>query len=158
LYVRLGDPARAEKIAKELTSQLDRQTRAYASIIEAEVALSRGKPVEAVDRMRDAKALADLWLGRLTFGRAYLAAGYPAEALAEFEECNKRIGEATALFLDDVPTLRFIPELDYWTGRANEALGNKPSAKASYERFLGRRSAGSDPRIADARTRVAAIS
>lgn len=157
LYMRLGDVARAEEIAKELTPLLDRQSRAYAHIIEAEAALSRGKYVEAVDRMREAKALADLWLGRLTFGRAYLAAGYPAEALAEFEECHKRIGEATALFLDDVPTLRFIPELDYWSGRANEALGNKPTAKSSYERFVKRRSAGSDPRIAEARRRIAAI-
>lgn len=157
LYLRLGDVAHAEKIAKELIPLLDRQTRAYAHVIEAEIALSRGKPVEAVDRMREAKELADLWLGRVTVGRAYLAAGHPAEALAEFEECHKRIGEATALFLDDVPTLRYIPELDYWTGRANEALGNKPTAKSSYERFVKRRSSGGDPRIADARARIAAI-
>jgi len=42
-------------------------------------------------------------------GRAYLDAGAFTEASAEFDVCLKRRGEATSIFLDDVPSYHLLP-------------------------------------------------
>jgi len=65
-----------------------------------------------------ARQLADVWLGRFDAGVAYVQAGHFAEALLELELCEKRWGEATALFFDDVPTYGYHAPLSYWIGRA----------------------------------------
>jgi hypothetical protein len=56
--------------------------------------------------------------------------------LAEFETCDKRRGEAMSLFLNDLPTLRFLDPLDYYMGRALEGLGKTAMAKERYKMFL----------------------
>jgi hypothetical protein len=102
-----------------------------------------------------ARALADLWLGRFDLGVAYVQANAFAEAITEFEACQKRRGEATALFLDDRPTIRYLGPFSYWLGRAQEGLGQATPAKASYEAFLSvRKDAAADPLVQDARRRV----
>ena len=86
---------------------------------------------------------------------AYVLAGSPAEALPEFQACLKRRGEATALFFDERPTVRYLATLPYWTGRAEEGLG-MASAKDRYESFLAlRKDAAWDPLVQDARRRLA---
>jgi hypothetical protein len=57
-----------------------------------------------------------------------------AEALAELEICRKRRGEAADLFSADMTTLRYLPPLYYWLGRAQEGLGTKDGARASFQR------------------------
>ena len=82
-------------------------------------------------------------------------AGHFTEALAEFDRCAKRRGEATALFLDDVPTLRYLVRLYYWHGRAQEAIGMKGAATENYKAYLAIRSAATkDPLAIDAQQRV----
>ena len=56
--------------------------------------LAAGNTVNAVDTLNAALELSDLWLIRLQLGKAYLQAGYAAEALAEFEAAKSRRGEA----------------------------------------------------------------
>ena len=84
----------------------------------------------------DAISLADLWLLRFSLGKAYLAAGYYAEALDEFQKCKDRQGEVTAIFLDDLPTFRHVVPLDYWLGRAQAELGMGESARENINRFI----------------------
>jgi hypothetical protein len=54
---------------------------------------------------------------------AYVAAKHFAEAKDEFDACQKRRGEATALFLDDQPTFRYLASLPSWLAQAQKGLG-----------------------------------
>ena len=99
--------------------------------------------------------MSDTWLGRFALGRVYLEAGAFAEAYSELDACLKRRGEAAAVFLDDVPSLRFLPPVYYYLGRAQEGL-KSPRAVESFKTFLAmkERGDGSDPLVADARRRL----
>ena len=148
----------AEKLGAELGQRLEPQGRAYGRIVAAQVALARGKRVEAVDAMREALKLADLWLVRYYLGQAYLAAGAPAEAFSEFEACLRRRGEGYAVFLDDVPTARAVAPVSYWMGRAREGMGLIPQARADYQTYIEGIAKGSpDPLLKDAVARTAAL-
>jgi eukaryotic-like serine/threonine-protein kinase len=148
----------AEKLGAMLDQRLELQTRAYGRIVAAQVALARGKRVEAVDAMREALKLADLWLVRYHLGQAYLAAGAPAEALREFSECLKRRGEGYAVFLDDVPTARVVAPIHYWLGRAREGMGLTAQAIAEYQTYIaGHAKDSPDALLKDAVTRTAAL-
>jgi len=89
---------------------------------------------------------------RFELGKAYLEAGFAAEAMDELQICNARIGEASSLFFDDRPTWRYTATLPYWFGRAEEALGMSHAAKEKYRIFLQTRSEG--PLADDARGRL----
>jgi len=103
--------------------------------------------------MRQANKLADLWLTRFELGRSYLAAEQYAEALDEFTVAFERRGEATAMFLDDTPTYRFLATLPYWTARAQDGLQMQTAANENYRSFLDRWS-GEGPLPTDARERL----
>jgi hypothetical protein len=75
------------------------------------------------------------------------------EADSEFELCLKRRGEASAVFLDDVPTLRLVPPVYYFLARAQEGL-KSPAAAESYRTFLKMQPDGSSELITDARHRL----
>jgi tetratricopeptide (TPR) repeat protein len=94
-----------------------------------------------------------LWLIRFQLGQSYLAAEQYAEALDEFTIAEARRGEASALFLDDMPTYRFLAELPYWIGRAQEGLNMRAAALESYQAFLDRWS-DTGPLASDARKRL----
>jgi tetratricopeptide (TPR) repeat protein len=124
-------------------------------LIEAEVALSKHQTADALEALRSAQKLTDVWLGRLMLGRLYVEAGRNAEAVSELELARKRRGEATAAFLDDIPTYRYLAELPYWLGRAQEGLGLLSAAQANYRAFVEiRSSATKDPLLADAKRRT----
>jgi tetratricopeptide (TPR) repeat protein len=160
VLMKAGKIAEARALAGELEGQLQKQSRAYGKIVLAEIALEEKKPAEAVDLLTQARALADLWLGRFDLGVAYVMADplqHGAEAIAELETAQKRRGEATALFFDDRPTVRYLATLPYWLGRAQEGLSQAAPARASYESFLKiRGEAAADPLVQDARKRLAA--
>jgi tetratricopeptide (TPR) repeat protein len=148
----------AGRLGQELDRRLEPQARAYGRMIAAQVAAARGRPVEAVDSLREALKLADLWLVRFNLGQAYLDAGAPAEALAQFEACLKRSGEGYAVFLNDIPTARAVAPIHYWLGRAHEGMGLVPQARADYQAFTAARATGSpDPLLADATRRLKAL-
>ncbi len=123
LYIEAGELDRAREIAATLGTQLQPTSRAYGMMIDALLLLEEGEPVLAIDKLTAALNLADLWLIRYYRGRAYLEAGFATEAMDEFTACMDRRGEATAVFLDDLPTYRYMADLPEWLGRAQSGLG-----------------------------------
>ena len=151
------DRNRARALAKELRGQTQGYSRAYAEIVDAELALARGAPADAVDSLRLGQRTADPWLLHFQLGVAYTQARRYPEAIVEFDRCTKRRGEATAIFLDDVPSFRYLATLPYWRGRAQEGLENPAQARQNYEQYLMIRSAAGDAITRDARTRVSLL-
>jgi tetratricopeptide (TPR) repeat protein len=156
LLVRTGKDADVKPLATEMSKQLQPETRAYGKIIEGEIALRQGRTIDAVEAFLAAQKLTDLWLARLDLGIAYVQAEHYAEGLAELDRCLKRQGEATAIFLDDRPSFRYLAALPYWLARAQEGVGS-PAAAGNYKKYLALRGAAArDPLAADARKRLAA--
>jgi tetratricopeptide (TPR) repeat protein/predicted Ser/Thr protein kinase len=154
VYLEAGQPQEALAAAKDLSGSLETDSQAYARLLEGEVALEGGQPREALRVFQDAKNLADTWMGRLDSARAYLALGAFPEADSELENCIARRGEATALFLDEVPTYHLFPPVYYYLGRALEGL-KSPGASESYKTFLAiKEKGGEDPLVSDARRRI----
>ena len=153
LYIAAGTPDKAVAISKTLAQKLPPEPRAYAALIEALVTLQSGNYVQAIEQLTGAIEIADLWLLRFYLGRAYFEAGYFVEALDEFTAASDRQGEATALFLDDLPTYHYIATLPYWQGRAQAELGMTEAATENFATFLSRRPAGG-PLADDARQRM----
>ncbi len=155
ILLQAGKTSAAQALAAELGQQGQAESRAYAKILDGQIALRDRRLVDAVDALRAAQQVADFWLGRYTLGVAYVEAGHHAEAVAELELCQRRHGEATAIFLDEVPTFRYLAPLPYWLGRAKEELGMKPAAVDHYKAFLALRpDSPDDPLVADARRRL----
>ena len=108
---------------------------------------------EAIKHFQAAKKIVDTWAGRLALGRAYLAANAFAEADTELDACQKRRGEATAMFLDESPTYRVFPPVYYYLGVAREGL-KSPGAAESYKSFLATQKGDANPLVADAKKRL----
>jgi tetratricopeptide (TPR) repeat protein len=155
LLVALGNTREAGAIAAELDKRLQPQPRAYAKIIEGEIAARAGRPADAVNAFQTAQKLADLWLTRFALGVAYVQAEHYPEGLRELEASAKRRGEATAIFLNDVPSFRYLATLPYWLGRAQEGIGQKQMSIDNYKKFLALRPEQSrDPLVVNARRRL----
>jgi tetratricopeptide (TPR) repeat protein len=156
LYLTAGRLKEAAELAATLDNQLQTQSRAYAKILDGNLAMLNNRRASAIDAFREAGKFADFWLARYEMGVAYAHAGAWTEALSEFAACEKRRGEATAIFLDDIPTVRYLAALPYWLGRAQDSLGQEAAARANYSRFLSIRGANlpSDPLVVDARRRA----
>ncbi len=155
ILMRAAKEQEAKALAAELDKQLQPKSRAYAKIVEGEIALRQGRTIDAVEAFLAAQKLADVWLARFSLGVAYVEAGHYAEALPELQLAEKRRGEATAIFLDDVPSFRYLAPLPYWLARAQDGLGMKPAAETNYRAYLAlRASAPNDPLAADARKRL----
>jgi tetratricopeptide (TPR) repeat protein len=148
-----GDARAALEAADELDRRLEPDPQMYARLIRAELALAAGDPRAALARFQEAQEIADSWLGRFGFGRAYLAAGAYPEAQSELDECLRRRGEAIAVFLDEVPTARLLPPVHYHLGHALEGLGH-PRAAEQFRAYLAIRGGGSDPLTTEARRRL----
>jgi hypothetical protein len=79
--------------------------------------------------------------------------------LSELDACLKRRGEATALFLDDVPTYRHLAPLYYWLARAQQGVNLNADAKDNFETYLRMRGdVAGDPLAAEARARLKSVS
>ncbi len=145
----------ALKLASELGQQLEVEPRLYAKLIEGECQVAKSNTWDAIRTFHDAQKLSDAWLVRFDLGRAYLDASAFTEAYAEFEQCIKRRGEASAVFLDDIPTLHYLPSVYYYLGRAQQGLGS-PAAADSYRTYLKIKSqASGDLMVRDAQLRLA---
>jgi len=71
----LGEDSRALDLAKQLSTRIEPDPRAYAEIILGEVFLNRGKTQDAIQKFSEAQKIADTWLGRFDLGRAYDSVG-----------------------------------------------------------------------------------
>ena len=157
VFLAGGDVATAKALSAELDRQLQPQSRAYSKIIDGEIALREERLTDAVDAFRAASRLYNVWLIHFDLGVAYVQAGldHSAEAVSEFELCTKRRGEATAMFLDEIPSFRHLATLPYWIGRAQEGVGMKAGAVENYKAYLSIRAAAvNDPLAADAKRRI----
>ena len=153
IHLAAGDTDEALRIATALGEKLSPQSRAYGNLIEGLVLSQSGDHVEAIEKLTAAIDKADLWLIRYFLGRTYLEAGFFVEALDEFTAADDRHGEAAALFLDDLPTYRYVSDLPYWQARAQEQLGMTDAATSNFRAFLAARPGGG-PLADDARQRL----
>ena len=122
LYLTLEREPDALALARELHSRATEQARAYAGIVNAEIAMRRGDAARAIDTMRKIVESTDLWLAHFVLGTAYVQSQRYADAVGEFEMCGTRRGEAAILFMDDVPTLRYLAALQQWMTRARAGV------------------------------------
>jgi tetratricopeptide (TPR) repeat protein/predicted Ser/Thr protein kinase len=156
VYIAAGQEEKALQLVAPLAQKLEAEPQVYAKLIAGEAQLKKGNARDALNSFQEAQKLADTWLGHFDMGRAYLDAGAFTEASSEFDVCLKRRGEATSLFLDDVPSYHVLPNVYYYQGRAREGL-NSPGAAESYKTFLAIKEKGAgDPLVADAQRRLAA--
>ena len=155
IYVEAGQYAPVQGIVSQLSGRLDPDGQAYGKLLEGEMTLKRGEAKRAIALFLEAQKLSDTWIGRLDLGRAYIEAGAFAEADSELENCLKRRGEASAIYLDDVPTFRRLPPVYYYLGRAQEGL-KSPAADDSFKAFLAIKKNGDEAGLVkDAERRVA---
>jgi eukaryotic-like serine/threonine-protein kinase len=154
VYLAAGPEAKALQLVAPLSQRLETEPQVYAKLIAGEAQLKKGNARDALNSFQEAQKLADTWLGHLDMGRAYLDAGAFTEASSEFDVCLKRRGEATSVFLDDIPSYHLLPAVYYYQGRAREGL-NSPGAAESYKTFLTIKEKGAgDPLVADAQRRL----
>jgi tetratricopeptide (TPR) repeat protein/predicted Ser/Thr protein kinase len=153
VYIAAGQEEKALQLVAPLAQKLEAEPQVYAKLIAGEAQLKKSNARDALNSFQEAQKLADTWLGHFDMGRAYLDAGAFTEASSEFDVCLKRRGEATSLFLDDIPSYHVLPTVYYYQGRAREGL-NSPGAAESYKTFLSIKEKGAgDPLVADAQRR-----
>lgn len=153
VFASAGQAPRANALADKLAARIDSDPQAYARLVRADIELARRKYADAIRLLMESKQLSDTWLVHYELGLAYLGANAFAEANSEFEACLRRKGEATAMFLDESPTLRKLPSVYYYLGRSQEAL-HSPGAANSFATYLAiMKSADPNPLLDDARKR-----
>lgn len=111
LLAELGETERAETIASEMSDSISKTRLAYANAIRAWIADIRNYPDTAIDYANAAIETADLWLIRFIRARIYLRHALIAEATADLQLCQQRVGEGIAVFLNDRPSYRMIRDL-----------------------------------------------
>ncbi len=155
LYIDAGQVEKARALAGELSKKIEAEPIVYAKLIGGLINMARGDVTGAIKLMQEGQELLDTWLGRLLLGRAYLEAGAYTQAYSEFELCLKRQGEAVSVFLNDLPTYRYFPQVYYYLGRAQQGLGSAKAAE-SFRQFLIIKENGdrTDPMILDAQARL----
>jgi len=155
VYIAAGQESKALQLVAPLSQRLENEPQVYARLIAGEAQLKKGNARDALNSFQEAQKLADTWLGHFDMGLAYLSASAFTEASSEFDVCLKRRGEATSVFLDDVPSYHLLPAVYYYQGRAREGL-HSSGAEESYKTFLAIKERGAgDPLVADAQRRLA---
>jgi tetratricopeptide (TPR) repeat protein len=161
-FVEGGETAKAKTLQSALAHEIVAEPQAYARLIEGEIALKGGDPRAAVQSFVQANILLDTWIGHFDLGRAYLEIPAFTEADSEFDRCIKRRGEATEVFMDDVPTYGYLstyygyfPAVYYYQGRVREGLRSS-AYPDSYRKYLDiRGKSHEDPLLSEVRRRAA---
>ncbi|MGQ0735838.1 MAG: protein kinase domain-containing protein [Acidobacteriota bacterium] len=158
IFLGDGREAEAKAVAEDLSKQFQARSRAYGEMIAAQITRAGGRLNDSVDALGRAQKFADLWLGRFMLGVINVEAGRFALAQPDLELCLNRRGEAMALFLDDVPTFRYLVTVPYWLARVQEGQQNSAGAAEHFKLFLASQPGdSSDPLVADARKRLPAL-
>ncbi|MGB5721753.1 MAG: tetratricopeptide repeat protein [Woeseiaceae bacterium] len=110
---------RAETIAADMLKSLSKPKRAYAYAIRAEIAAASGDIEQGLVLANTAVDTVDLWLVRYLRAKILIRAGRFAEATADLQICEQRIGEGIAVFLNDRPSFRMRRELTAAIAAAN---------------------------------------
>jgi tetratricopeptide (TPR) repeat protein len=156
VFAAAGRASRAKDMAAELDKSLVPDTQALGLTLGGELLLIEGDIRGAVATLQQSLKVADTWMTRYLLGRAYLQAQEYQDADREFDNCERRQGEATALHIDDVPTWRVIAPLYYYTGVARAALKRSTAADA-LRTFVEMKRGGDEKNalVADAEKRLA---
>lgn len=133
MYAAAGQFDNSFKIAEKYREQLGPTARAYANLIDGMNAIHQQEHLLAIESLRKALDSADLWIVRYYLGQAYLGAGYPAEAGAEFNSLIERRSEAAGMFFDDVPTWRYTASLDEWKEKAGAAISSMTASASNHQ-------------------------
>ncbi len=128
-------------------------SRVYGKIIEAQIALKKKEPVQAIKILTDANGVWDTWLGHFNLGRAYLEAGRFVEADSEFDLCITRRGEALTV-MDEGPSYGIFPIVYYYQGRVREGLKTANFADSYREYLKIRGESKEDPLVPEVRKRA----
>jgi tetratricopeptide (TPR) repeat protein len=157
VYLAAGRAPKAREQSAELEKSLNTETQALGHTLAGEIQLVEGNARAAIGTFQQSLKLADAWHTRYLLGRAYLIGEAFAEADSEFDTCLRRRGEATAVYLDDVPTWRMIAPVYYYQGVARAALGSASGATEAFKIFVAFKDGGDEqnPLVADARKRLA---
>lgn len=142
IFIEADQPAEAMPIRESLTGQISDHERAYGLMVEGALQRYEGDYINAIQTIRFARETADLWRINLELGRTYLEGGYAVEAFDVISSLRERIGEASAIYLDDIPTYRFVAQWLYWLGRVQDSAGMLDDAADTYRRFLSLRPQG----------------
>jgi predicted Zn-dependent protease len=131
LMAQLGEIERAQELLDKLVDEYPDTTWVHASAaprIRAAIAMTAGRPEEAVAELMKARfERRDLALP-FEKGKALLAAGKPDEALVEFQKIRAWKG-IEPIDLRRAATL-------VWMGRAYVAAGDTDAARSAYLEFL----------------------
>jgi serine/threonine protein kinase/tetratricopeptide (TPR) repeat protein len=153
VYLNADRESQARELAGQLSKQFYPEALAYAKLVGGELSLARDDIPSAINLFQEAQSQVDTWLGHFLLGKAYLEGEAFTEAYSEFETCLKRKGEAASVFLNDLPSFRYLPSVYYYLGRAQEGL-ESDAASTSYQRFLQIKEKGDgDWMLEDARRR-----
>ena len=153
IYIATGDLSKAGKLVTQLSQHIEPEPQIYGQLLQGSIALKHNQLKEAIQAFERAQKISNTWLGHFYLGQGYLQNGSFTEADSEFELCLKRRGEASAVFLDDVPTFRLLPPVYYYLARAQEGL-KSPAATESYRTFLKMQPDGKGEMAVDARRRL----
>jgi tetratricopeptide (TPR) repeat protein len=155
VYLDANKQSQARELAGQLSKQFYPEALAYAKLVGGELSFVRDDIPSAINLFQEAQSQVDTWLGHFLLGKAYLKGEAFTEAYSEFETCLKRQGEAASVFLNDLPSFRYLPPVYYYLGRAQEGL-ESDAASASYQKFLQIKQKGDgDWMVEDARQRLA---
>jgi eukaryotic-like serine/threonine-protein kinase len=155
IFVETGAIDKAQALAAELSKSTEAwdDARVYGKIIEAQIALKKKDPQQAIKILTDANTVLDTWVGHFNLGRAYRDAEKFVEADSEFDLCITRRGEALTL-VDEGPTYGMFPIVYYYRGRVREEMKTANFAD-SYREYLNIRGASTeDPLVPEVRKRA----
>jgi len=152
-----GRDARVKELAAELEKSLIAETQALGLTLAGEMSLVKRDQRAAITAFQEALKLADPWQTRYLLGRAYLEAESFTEAEGEFDKCITRRGEATAVYLDDVPTWHLIAPVYYYQGIARAGMRNTAGAAERLRTYIQFKDGGDEQNalVADAKKRLA---
>jgi tetratricopeptide (TPR) repeat protein len=125
VLIAAGDDAAALASAAKLATDISPLSRAYAKLVEGEVAYSRGHADEALAHAREARLMIDLVEAHELAARALLAMHKEADARDELEMCYARRGELAVEF-ETMSGLRRVRELEDLRERVRPAPAAKP--------------------------------
>ena len=134
VLVLAGKAERAMELARGLEQGIPPQLRSYAHVIKGNILLHERRIPQAIDELQAAERLHDSWIVHTLLGQAYQAAAQYPEAMAQWELCVKRSGEAADAFIADTSSMRYLPAAYYWLGRAQESLGVTSGTEESYRK------------------------
>jgi len=154
MYEQAGQEEKAKALGAKLSEISEADFQAYSKLIEGDIQLGKDDIEGAIRLYLEAQNVLDTWHGCFALGKAYLKGEHYSKALSEFEECLERQGEAVVMFLNDIPTSRYLPQIYYYLGRAQEGMGSA-TASESFREFLKIKEKGeADWMVENARRRL----